>query len=115
MDYIKPSLDDAQEIFQTNGLNPEEIIKLFKNHGIKQSVVLTCGKKGVYYIDESKNIKFEPAVKIPTKEVIGLTGAGDAFFAGFISSLLKEKPLNASIQNGIRIATGKIKHKGTII
>jgi len=115
VDYIKPSLDDAQEIFQINSLNPEEIIKLFKNNGIKQSVILTCGNKGVYYIDESKNIKFEPAVKIPTKEVIGLTGAGDAFFAGFISSLLKEKPLNASIQNGIRIASGKIKYKGTII
>ena len=111
VDIIKPSLDDSLKLFD-DSLSPNEIITRFKRLGVNKSVIVTCGGKGVYYLDEKQKIQFEPV--IPVENIVGITGAGDAFWSGFLSVLIKQGAIKEGIKSGIRSAAEKIRYKGAI-
>ena len=78
----KPSLDDASRLFG-EGLEPEAYIERFHAWGPKL-VILTMGKNGVIVSQDGHKVRFRP---LPAK-VVDATGAGDAFWAGYLVSLL---------------------------
>lgn len=78
----KPSLDDSGRLFGA-GKEPEEYIRLFHEMGPK-IVVLTMGGKGVLLSVENK-ITHIPARPV---QVMDATGAGDSFWAGFLTAFL---------------------------
>lgn len=111
VNFIKPSLDDAREIFGDE-FKPKELINKFQHYSIKNSIILTCGAKGVYFLNEDNEIQFKDI--IPVNKIAGVTGAGDAFWSGFLSSILKKKTLTEAIKLGIDLAAIKMSHKGAI-
>lgn len=111
IDIVKPSIDDARQLFGEEK-SPQEIILKFIELGVRKSVILTCGSKGVYFIDDNEIIRFQPI--IPVKKVIGVTGAGDAFWGGFISSIIKQDSIKEAINSGLFMASEKITYRGAI-
>jgi sugar/nucleoside kinase (ribokinase family) len=78
----KPSLDDAQRLFGA-GKTPEEYIELFHECG-PGIVVLTMGAGGMILSAEGRQMHI-PARSV---KVVDATGAGDSFWAGFLTALL---------------------------
>lgn len=83
----KPSLDDAARLFGA-GLTPTEYIRLYHSLG-PCVVILTMGNKGTILSVNGEQ------TAIPAREVkvVDATGAGDAFWAGFLAALLDQKSL----------------------
>ncbi|MCB0169263.1 MAG: sugar kinase [Anaerolineae bacterium] len=84
----KASLDDSQRFF---GLDetPERYIEMFHELG-PNIVVLTMGKDGSLVSENGQIVAHLPARTI---DVVDATGAGDAFWAGFLTALLDDQPL----------------------
>lgn len=78
----KPSLDDASRLFG-EGQAPEVYIRHFHDMG-PELVVLTLGKQGVIVSQQGRQTHI-PALPV---KVVDATGAGDAFWAGYLVSLL---------------------------
>jgi sugar/nucleoside kinase (ribokinase family) len=78
----KPSLEDAQRVFG-RGETPEAYIEAFHALG-PQIVVFTMGADGII-VSEAGKMRHIPARPV---EVVDATGAGDAFWAGFLIALL---------------------------
>lgn len=88
VDITKPSLDDAGRIFGGD-YEPEQYIEMFHEMGAR-TVVLTMGAEGLLLSDDGHLICHVPTRPV---EVADATGAGDAFWAGFLVALLDENPL----------------------
>ena len=88
VEITKPSLDDAERIFSRE-YEPEQYVQMFHDLGAEK-VILTMGKEGIL-ISENGNLLGH----VPTRpvEVRDATGAGDAFWAGFLISMLDGSPL----------------------
>ncbi|MBC8446812.1 MAG: carbohydrate kinase [Chloroflexi bacterium] len=86
-DITKPSLDDATRLFGA-GKTPVEYIECYHEMG-PRVVVFTMGAKGILLSEEGK------ITRIPARpvEVVDATGAGDSFWAGFLTALLDGHPL----------------------
>jgi fructokinase len=78
----KPSLDDASRVFGAQE-KPETYIQWFHEMG-PPIVVLTMGADGILLSEEGE-VTYVPARKV---EVVDATGAGDSFWAGFLTALL---------------------------
>ena len=78
----KPSLDDAGRVFGA-GEEPETYIEWFHQMG-PSIVVLTMGADGILLSEEGV-VTHVPARDV---EVVDATGAGDSFWAGFLTALL---------------------------
>jgi len=84
VDIFLPSENDLTVIF---GLKkPGSIVKLTKDYGIKVTAV-KMGEKGCYVSDGEQYV-FVPGVKT---RFVDSTGAGDAFDAAFVVSILEGK------------------------
>lgn len=83
----KPSLDDASRIFG-EGEEPETYIDRFHAMG-PPVVVLTMGADGILLSEEGETT-YIPARPV---EVVDATGAGDSFWAGFLTALLDANSL----------------------
>ncbi len=95
------------EIKKLTGKNYTDGSKKLLNLGAK-IVVVTLGKNGCYI--RTKNEEHEiPAVKT---RVVDTTGAGDAFNAGFLYGLLKNKNLKECGKLGNKIASYCIQKLG---
>ena len=99
--------------------NEEEIKALFlvkkfetalsKVRGICDIVALTRGKSGSVIINNNQTF----TVKDQTvNNVVDTTGAGDAYAAGFLSGITKQRPLNVCGQIGGIVAGEIISHFG---
>jgi fructokinase len=79
----KPSLDDAERLFGP-GRSPEAYIEEIHALG-PRTVILTMGGDGVLISHEGRVLGHVPARQV---DVVDVTGAGDAFWAGFLVALL---------------------------
>ncbi len=104
----KPSLDDAQRIFGA-GLEPEEYVRRFHEMG-PSIVVFTMGARGVLLSEAGEMIHI-PARKI---EAVDATGAGDAFWAGFLTALLDGHPLQRCTLFAREVVELKLKTVGPL-
>lgn len=77
-------------------------------------VVITDDKNPVYCYDGFKIYSITP----PKEKIVDKTGAGDAFAAGFVAGLIKNKPIEFCLNLGVREATsvlGKLGAKNNLL
>lgn len=107
---LKISEDDMFRFFGVQKTH-EEIFDYFHNLGV-DLICLTLGSKGVKLSQKSKDLITMPAVKI--SKVLDSTGAGDAFWAGFLSAYIKNKDVNKCLETGLDIAALKLQTLGRL-
>lgn len=109
VDISKPSLDDCVRLFGP-GQEPASYLQRFLDWGC-QIVILTMGAKGLLlatskgetYRIEAKNI-----------QVADSTGAGDAFWAGFLWATLEGRPVLEAARIGQVLAETKVSAFGPL-
>jgi len=107
---VKISADDAKRLFEDDA-SYNDIITLFHNYGA-DVVCLTLGSEGVMLAQKGKEIFHKPAIKI--NAVIDVTGAGDAFWSGFLYGYIKNHDFEQCVSFGLKIAHIKLQHVGHI-
>jgi len=100
---MKFSIDDVER-FLGKIVTIEEA-KTFLQALNTTAICLTCGKDGVYYKNDTTDWAFCPAQKI---EVKNATGAGDSFWAGFISAYTEKLSIDVCVEKAIDTATKKL-------
>lgn len=107
---IKISEDDMLRLFEKK-LPHQKIFDFFHNIGV-EIVCLTLGSKGVKLSQKEKGILQFPAIKI--ENVMDTTGAGDAFWSGFLFAYIKEKSIEDSLQMALKLAALKLQNVGRL-
>ena len=107
-DIVKPSEDDAERIFGTDS-HFNQVEKLLRL-GAKL-VVMTLGKDGLIAATEKEVFEY----KTLATKVADTTGAGDAFWAGFYTSLIKGYTIKDAIILGSATSAYKLKSVGAIV
>ncbi len=103
VDVTKPSLDDCKRIFGT-GKSPREYANLFLEWGAK-TVMLTMGSEGVLVVSSQGDSYLIQAKQL---EVMDVTGAGDAFWAGALTAYLDNTSTLEAARCGQALAEIKI-------
>ena len=107
--YIKISDDDALRFFGES--LPENVITALLKMGAK-CVCMTLGAKGSIIATSENNERcFIPTKKI---EVVDATGAGDAYWAGFLTAYLDGKTPATCGQAGVNLAALKLTTAGPL-
>ena len=107
---IKISEDDMLRLFEKQ-LPHKEIFEFFHNLGV-ETVCLTLGSEGVKLSQKGKDIIQLPAIKI--EKVMDTTGAGDAFWSGFLFAYIKEKSIEDCLQIALKLAALKLQNVGRL-
>jgi fructokinase len=107
---IKISEDDMLRLFEKE-LPHEEIFQFFHNQGV-DVVCLTLGSNGVKLAQKGKEVLQMPAIKID--KVMDSTGAGDAFWSGFLFAYIKEKPVEECLDIALKLAALKLQNVGRL-
>ncbi len=109
VDVIKPSLDDCVRLFGS-GSSPAEYASSFLDWG-PSVVIITMGGEGVLLASSSG-----PSYHItPNKVTVAdVTGAGDAFWAGYLYSWLEGSPALEAVCLGQVVAEAKVGVMGPI-
>jgi len=90
LDIYVPSLNEATH--QTGLSDPEKIIDRYRDCGAPGLLGVKLGRQGVL-LSESAGQYVRIAICQPPGEVIDTTGAGDSFYAGLLTGLLRGLPL----------------------
>ncbi len=108
VDIIKPSEDDAERLFgkDTN----ENQVKKFLEYGAKL-VILTLGKEGAIVSNGVETIKYSTLAT----DVVDTTGAGDAFWSGFYSAVIKGYTIREALALGFAVSAYQLKFTGAIV
>ena len=107
---VKLSEDDCYRLFaevKSDGF----IFEYFHSLGAN-TICLTKGKNGVVLSDVKEGLMFQKA--IPLEEIKDTTGAGDAFWTGFLYAQLHEFDLNTSITIAQKLAAIKLQNVGKL-
>lgn len=107
---IKISEDDMLRLFEKE-LPHEEIFKFFHDRGV-DTVCLTLGSKGVKLSQKGQEIIQMPAIKID--KVMDSTGAGDAFWSGYLFAYIKEKSTQECLDIALKLAALKLQNVGRL-
>ncbi|WP_335869481.1 carbohydrate kinase family protein [Bacillus sp. 2205SS5-2] len=108
VDIVKPSEDDAERIFgkDTHKNQIEKFLKL----GVKL-VILTLGRKGAIVSNGRETLRFNTLAT----EVVDTTGAGDAFWSGFYSALIRGYTIKEALNLGFAVSAYKLKFTGAVV
>lgn len=107
---VKISEDDMLRLFGKT-LPHSQIFDFFHNEGV-QTVCLTLGSNGVK-LSQANNKTIEmPAIKI--EKVMDTTGAGDAFWSGFLFAHIKEKSVEECLEIALKLAALKLQNVGRL-
>ncbi len=106
MPLLKVSLDDVDRFWGANHSieNAKKILEKFYT----TATCLTCGENGVWYRIGNEEWKYKPV--LPTN-VIDVTGAGDAFWSGFVSSYIKKDTIDTCVDNALYLAMLRLEQK----
>lgn len=107
---LKISEDDMFRFFEKK-LPHEEIFNFFHELGV-DTVCLTLGSKGVKLSEKGKKQIQLPAIKIDN--VMDTTGAGDAFWSGFLFAYIKNKPTKECLKVALNLAALKLQNVGRL-
>ncbi len=107
---IKISEDDMLRFFEKK-LPHEDIFDFFHGNGV-ETICLTLGSSGVKLSQKGKEIIQLPAIKI--ENVMDATGAGDAFWSGFLYAYIKEKPIEDCLEVALKLAALKLQNVGRL-
>lgn len=107
---VKLSEDDCYRLF-SEVKTEDYIFDYFHNLGASR-ICLTKGKNGVVLSDLEQGLFFQEAMLI--QEIKDATGAGDAFWTGFLYAQLHKKDLVESISIAQRLASIKLQNVGRL-
>ena len=107
---VKISEDDMLRLFEKK-LSHEDIFNFFHSEGV-DTVCLTLGSKGVILSEKGKKGIQLPAIKIDV--VQDATGAGDAFWSGFLFAYIKNKPVEKCLEVALQLAALKLQNVGRL-
>ncbi|MEC4003210.1 carbohydrate kinase family protein [Flavobacterium sp. SUN052] len=107
---VKLSEDDCYRLF-AEVKTEDFIFDYFHNLGASR-ICLTKGKNGVVLSDIEQGLFFQEAM--PIEEIKDATGAGDAFWTGFLYAQLNQKDLEESISIAQRLASIKLQNVGRL-
>ncbi|MBG6060400.1 fructokinase [Flavobacterium sp. CG_9.1] len=107
---IKISEDDMLRLFEKE-LPHDEIFQFFHDQGV-DIVCLTLGSKGVKLSQKGEKVIEMPAIKID--KVMDTTGAGDAFWSGFLFAYIKEKSIQECLDIALKLAALKLQNVGRL-
>jgi fructokinase len=107
---VKVSEDDMLRLFEKE-LPHQDIFEFFHNEGA-ETVCLTLGSKGVKLSRKGHEIIEMPAIKI--EKVMDTTGAGDAFWSGFLFAYIKEKSIKECLEVALKLAALKLQNVGRL-
>ena len=107
---VKVSQDDVDRLFG-NGMNHDQIFEYLHNLGA-DIVCLTLGKKGAKLSEKGTPILELSALKV--EKIMDATGAGDAFWSGFLFAWLKDKPKQKCMEAALQMAAIKLQNVGRI-
>jgi fructokinase len=107
---VKISEDDMLRLFKKK-LSHQEIFNFFHSEGV-DIVCLTLGSKGVILSEKGKKVIQLPAIKIDV--VQDATGAGDAFWSGFLFAYIKNKPIKKCLEVALQLAALKLQNVGRL-
>ncbi|MFN4256253.1 MAG: carbohydrate kinase family protein [Saprospiraceae bacterium] len=106
---VKVSDVDWRRLYGEDPSAPEAVIEHFLKMGAKE-ICYTLGGDGLWVGNDSEK-HFVPARKVEVKDT---TGAGDAFWSGYLTAWLDEKPLLERACAGRRMAELKLAHFGPL-
>jgi fructokinase len=92
-------------------LSHREIFNFFHEEGV-ETVCLTLGSRGVKLSQKGKEVIQLPAIKVDN--VLDATGAGDAFWSGFLFAYIKEKPIEKCLEVALQLAALKLQNVGRL-
>jgi fructokinase len=105
----KASRDDARRFFGSDE-SPEASIRRFHELG-PSIVVFTLGKDGSIVSLDGRILEHLPARSV---QVVDATGAGDAFWSGFLVALLDGMPLERCLWFGREVVEIKLQNVGPL-
>jgi sugar/nucleoside kinase (ribokinase family) len=106
---VKISEVDFERLFGYRLDDPQEAAQFFLSHGAA-AVCVTLGGDGCLVADADEQ-HFLPARKVDVRDT---TGAGDAFWSGFLAARLDRHSLLESAKAGRRMAELKLGHFGPL-
>lgn len=107
---LKISEDDMRRFFG-EVLPHYEIFSYFHKAGV-DLICLTLGSKGVKLSQRNKDLIEMPAVKID--KVLDATGAGDAFWSGFLYAYIKNMEVEKCLRIALNLAALKLQNVGRL-
>ncbi|WP_434036457.1 carbohydrate kinase family protein [Formosa sp. 4Alg 33] len=107
---VKVSEDDMLRLFEKE-LPHKDIFEFFHSQGV-DIVCLTLGSKGVKLSQKDEEVIQLPA--IPIDLVQDATGAGDAFWSGFLFAYIKERPIEKCLEVALQLAALKLQNVGRL-
>jgi fructokinase len=107
---VKISEDDMLRLFEKK-LKHNEIFDFFHSEGV-ETVCLTLGSNGVKLSQTGKEIIELPAIKID--KIMDATGAGDAFWSGFLFAYIQDKTQEDCLKVGLQLAALKLQNVGRL-
>lgn len=107
---VKLSEDDCYRLF-AEVKSEDYIFDYFHELGAT-TICLTKGKNGVVVSDLKEGLFFQKALHID--EIKDTTGAGDAFWTGFLYAQIEHKSLNESITLAQKLAAIKLQNVGRL-
>lgn len=107
---VKISEDDMYRLFERK-LTHNEIFTFFHANGV-DLVCLTLGSKGVKCSHKQNGVLQLPAVKV--EKVLDATGAGDAFWSGFLYAYVKNRPIEKCLEIALKLAALKLQNVGRL-
>lgn len=103
---LKVSMDDVERFLGT-GNDIENAKKMLEKYDTAITC-LTCGAAGVWY--RTKNDGWRHKANLPTN-VIDVTGAGDAFWSGFVTAYFNNHPTDICIDNALFAAKQRLEQQ----
>ena len=107
---VKLSEDDCYRLFAATKTE-DFIFDYFHDLGA-ETICLTKGKNGVVLSNLNEGLFFQPANYIA--EIKDTTGAGDAFWTGFLFAQLQNKSFEESMHIAQKLATIKLQNVGRL-
>ena len=109
VNVTKPSADDARRVFGP-GYEPEQYIEMFHDLG-PETVIFTMGAEGNLVSENGRITAHVPSRPV---DVVDATGAGDSFWAGFLTALLDGNEVERSVLFAREIVERKLTTKGPL-
>lgn len=110
IDILIPNEYELEKISKVNITSNSSLLEaanVIIKKGVKELIV-TLGSKGVLYVNKNEYKFYEP-FKV---KAIDTTAAGDSFIGGFLSSYVKDKDMDKSIELGQKAAALAIQKIG---